>query len=209
MFIMLNVFIGRVTTFLAPQVHSSVRSIRLVSPIVFVVAVLLVVVGCVQNSEASIVHSHAYQQVNCQRSYALSGASGIAGQSPRQVIADLNNDAIPIRESPMVAPAEPQTETSAVDLSGLTQVSIQLTGPMCSVCLRRLEGRLITLPGVALAKVEPPPAPTDEELKNPGQLKKRTALVSLAYDPSKVSIGKIKEWIIANDFQVKSITKQK
>ena len=116
---------------------------------------------------------------------------------------------VPLRETPLAEPTVSGKENEGVDLSDLEQVTIQLTGPMCMVCLRRLEGRLITLPGVELAKVEPPAAPTDEELKNPSQLKKRTALVNLAYDPRKVSIGKIKEWIKANDFQVKSITKQK
>jgi hypothetical protein len=118
------------------------------------------------------------------------------------------DSSIPIRQSPLAEPAEtpPRDE---VDLSGLKEVSIRLSGPMCPVCFRRLEGRLLSLPGIVLAKVEPPRAPSELELKNPKRLKKRTALIYVAYNPHKVSISKIKDWIKANDFHIQSISKNK
>lgn len=89
---------------------------------------------------------------NYQQIYLTEAKAPLGEKISKQSIADLSNDGVPIRETPLVEPTVVQSETSAVDLSGLEQVSIQLTGPMCSVCLRRLEGRLITLPGIALAK---------------------------------------------------------
>jgi hypothetical protein len=147
-------------------------------------------------------------------SLCLSGSPGLADQNTSKTdesrhLYELSDNEAPLRQSPLLEPEVSESEPPQVDLSGLDQISIILSGPMCPVCLRRLERRFVSLPGIVLAKVELPEAPTAEEIKSSKKLKERTATVSLAYDPQKISLSQIKEWIKVNDFHIKSVSKQK